>query len=373
MQALINGGLDPASSRVIANAIANAATPQFSQSRDVSDATPRDQLRMIDSDTRKYLLTNLDYSSENPYQDRLQAHPGRFNANTADHPYKGAQPVAPVPPLSQPSVRGGDYVSVDNSVQDNTPIATVGMKFGSKAGRHLRINPATKAVDAVPMQFSSPQGLVTAEIAENTNSNDIELVVRQLADKTVVLADGTSVGTKVWPDAAVASSTVFTTWAQQNLMAKTSADAVLSALGGVDSYSGTWTPQIGALTTNPTVTYSTQYGHYFKIGKFVYLTGAIQLASMASSGNGVLCIQNIPPSLAMAGTANQFIWAGNVAYMLNWTTQGPQTCYAQILTAGSPGVLVLGYHLPTTIGLITQANLSATAYVSFAVGYLAAS
>ena len=53
VQALIDGGLQPAAARVIANALANASTPQFSQSQDLSDQTPTQSLRMIDRDARK--------------------------------------------------------------------------------------------------------------------------------------------------------------------------------------------------------------------------------------------------------------------------------------------------------------------------------
>ena len=47
VQALVDGGVKPAAARVIANALANADTPQFSGTRDVQDATPTDQLRMV--------------------------------------------------------------------------------------------------------------------------------------------------------------------------------------------------------------------------------------------------------------------------------------------------------------------------------------
>ena len=77
IQALIDGGVQPAAARVIANALANASTPQFSQSRDLSDQTPTGALRMIDQSGRKYRFTNLDYSSEEPYERRLRGAPGQ--------------------------------------------------------------------------------------------------------------------------------------------------------------------------------------------------------------------------------------------------------------------------------------------------------
>lgn len=200
IQALIDGGITPAASRVIANALANAATPQFSQSRDIADATPRDQLRLIDSDTRKYLLANLDYSSEQPYQTALQSSPGQYAGGPADHPYKDSQPVAPIPPLSRNAVVGGDYITVDNNVQDSAQVSTVSLKLGTKSGVHLRINPATKSTEAVPINFNSPQGLVTASVNNSSTATNIELVVRALSTVGVVLSDGTVANVLGWLD-----------------------------------------------------------------------------------------------------------------------------------------------------------------------------
>lgn len=205
IQALIDGGIAPAASRVIANALANAATPQFSQSRDIADATPREQLRLIDGDTRKYLLTNLDYSSEAPYQTRLQSKPGQYDGGPADHPYKDSQPVAPVPALSQNSVVGGDYINVDNAVRDNAQVATVSLKLGGKNGTHLRINPSTKSVEAMPLVFNSPQGLVTASVSDDSTATNIQLVVRALTTLGVVLSDGTVANVLGWKDESVSA------------------------------------------------------------------------------------------------------------------------------------------------------------------------
>lgn len=202
IQALVDGGITPAASRIIANAIANAATPQYSRSRDIADATPRDQLRLIDGDTRKYLLTNLDYSSEDPYQSRLQSNPGRYAGGPADHPYKDSQPVQPVPPLSQNSVASGDYISVNNAVESSAPVATVSLKLGNKSGPHMRLNQSTKSVDAVPLVVQSPQGLVTGTISEDSQQTTLELVVRTLQTIGVVLSDGTIANVLGWIDGA---------------------------------------------------------------------------------------------------------------------------------------------------------------------------
>lgn len=203
MVSLVEGGLTPAAARAIANAIGNATTPQYSQSRDVADATPRDQLRLIDSDTRRYLLTNLDYSSESPYQAKLESNPGQYAGGPADHPYKDSQPVAPVPPLSQNSVTSGDYITVENVVRDSAPVAAVSLKLGVKSGPYLRINAATKSVEAVPIALNSPQGLVTGSISNDATATNIELVVRALSTLGVTLSDGTTANVLGWTDSSV--------------------------------------------------------------------------------------------------------------------------------------------------------------------------
>lgn len=198
VQALIDGGISPAAARVIANALGNASTPQFSQSRDVSDQTPGTQLRMVTSDDRKYQFQNLDFSSEDPYERTLRANPGQYVPGTSDHPYKDSQPVLPVPPLSKPRVVGGNFIKVDNSVEDNAPLTTVNLNVSQSPGSHLRLNRATNSVEAVPLEFSSPQGLVTATVEEVSGSTAIELAVRSLKSATVMLADGNTATIQYW-------------------------------------------------------------------------------------------------------------------------------------------------------------------------------
>ena len=202
VQALIDGGLGPAAARVIANALANADSPAFSNTRDVQDATPTDQLRMVTSDTRKYLLTNLDYSREPPYQARLQSSPGRYEVPTADHPYKDSQPVTPVPPLSTPTVTGGKYVEVESGIQDGAPTSSVNLSIGTVSGTHLRIRPATNSLEAVPLTVSAPQALVTASVVEQATATNIEIAVRGLNPCAVVLSDGSTAQLLVWGNSA---------------------------------------------------------------------------------------------------------------------------------------------------------------------------
>lgn len=231
IQALIDGGISPPAARVIASALANAATPQFSQSRDVSDQTPIEQLRLVTGDARKYQFPNLDYSSEEPYEKTLRANPGQYVSGYLDHPYKDSQPVLPVAPLSKSRITGGDYISVENTVEENAPQATVSLNISQRPGIHVRLNPATKSLEAVPFEFESPQGLVTAEVSEGKSSTGIQLAVRQLATISVLKADGTSAGIKSWGDPSVASQAIFTAWGQANLMSAGNATTVKANLG----------------------------------------------------------------------------------------------------------------------------------------------
>ena len=367
IQALIDGGLQPAAARVIANALANASTPQFSQSQDLSDQTPTRSLRMIDRSARKYQFTNLDYSTEEPYERRLRGAPGQYAADLSDHPYKNAQPVVPVPPLSKASIAGGDYIGVDNTVRDGAPLATVSLKLNTRAGKHLRLNPATNSVDAVPLEFNSPQGFVTADVSEDTDATSIELAVRGLKNLTVLQADGTSRGMFGWTNATVPSTTVFTPWVQQNILSKNTAADVLAALGAPAYSTGAWTPAftaIGAGAVNPSVTYnaSQTVGRWTKIGELVQVTGRISLSAMASAGTGIIVISGLPFTV-LAGQPGYA--AGAISFKGGWTTQGPDSCYAE----PSTNILVLSYHTATAVALMTQANLSAAADAIFSCAY----
>lgn len=372
VQALIDGGLQPAAARVVANALANASTPQFSQSRDLSDQTPATALRLIGPDDRRYRFTNLDYSSEEPYERRLRGNPGQFAADTSDHPYKDAQPVVPVPPLSKASITGGEYVAVDNSVKDGAPLATIGLKLNSRAGTHLRTNPATNSLDAVPLEFSSPQGLVTADVTELGDATSVELAVRGLRKLTALQSDGTSRGIFAWTDTTVPSATIFTPWIQQNVLSKSTAADVLAALGIYTS--GTWTPAITVTGTptpivQPSITYNTSLtvGRWAKLGQLVYVTGRLSLSTFAAGSGGSAVVISGLPFTVLSGQGGYA--AGVVAYKLNWVTNGPEHVYAE----AASNVLSMSYHVATGIGIVAPANLAAGSDMIFSCLYWATS
>ena len=198
VQALVGGGVSPAAARVIANALANSHTPEFSSSRDLSDQTPTDQLRLITPDTRRYQLANLDYSRERPYQSALESSPGRYVPGTSDHPYKDSQPVLPAPPLSAPRILGGSYTEISDSIVDGAQQTRVSLRISKNTGVHLRANAATNSLEVVPFEISAPQGLVTAEVAEESDRTTIQLQVRGITTQSVRLGDGSSVNAYLW-------------------------------------------------------------------------------------------------------------------------------------------------------------------------------
>lgn len=204
-QTLIEGGLAPQAARAIANAIANAHSGTFSRGRDVSDATPTDQLRMITADTRRYQLTNLDFSPAAPFQDRLSSNPGEYAGPAPDHPYKDSQPLVSAPPLSSPRVEGSDYIAVSDEVTGNSAVSRIGLRLRQQTGRHLRIDPSTKFLDALPFLASSQSGsFLSAEFQETEEGTQLVVSLRNLEKVTAMLANGDTREVFVFPEAAAA-------------------------------------------------------------------------------------------------------------------------------------------------------------------------
>lgn len=203
VQTLIEGGLAPQAARTIANALANAASPAFSKGGDTDDATPIKQLRLITSESRRYQLTNLDYSPSKPFQDRLSSNPGEYAGPSPDHPYKDSQPVTSAPPLSAPRVQANDYITVENEIESNSAVSRIGLRLRQATGKHLRIDPSTKFLDALPFlaETESPRFL-SSEITETELGTQITVSLRNLEAVDVELADGKTQQVFVFPDAA---------------------------------------------------------------------------------------------------------------------------------------------------------------------------
>lgn len=364
-QTLIEGGLTPQAARAIANALANAHSGTFSRGRDVSDTTPTEQLRLITGETRRYQLTNLDYSPTAPFQDRLSSNPGEYAGPPQDHPYKDSQPVSSDPPLSSPRVQGSDYVDVTNSVESNSAVSEVSLRLRQQTGRHLRIDQSTKFLDALPLNaISESPRFVAAEFAESDQSTDLKVSLRNLEEMSVLLSDATKRSIWAFPESA----------------ATTPADESLAGLSGAILRQGTWTPRLFCWATtasppgagtDPTATYDTTLtaGRYFRIGPWVYVNGRIVLTALSAAGNGYIGVKNLPFAVQTSE-----VFSGPVSYKNNFTGAGPTFVYAQDTTfvnatSGRTDGLVLGYHTATAVVLNTQAALSATLDFAFSCIY----
>lgn len=205
-QNLIRGGLAPQAATLIANAIANVSTPQLSQGRNSSDVTPKELLRLIDADTRRYQLTNLDYSPSQPFQDRIVSDATKFDGATDDHPYKDSQPLVDAPPLSNPRVQAGDYITVDNEVDGEAAVSRVGLRLQLQPGVHLRLDPATKSLQGIPLTARTEGKFLSAAFVESEASTDLVISIRGLTTKDVRLADGTSQNLLTWEGGSVTAA-----------------------------------------------------------------------------------------------------------------------------------------------------------------------
>jgi hypothetical protein len=122
----------------------------------------------------------------------------------------------------------------------------------------------------------------------------------------------------------------------------------------LDDYEeGTWTPSYGGATTDPTVTFSTQYGYYTKTGNVVYCNLRLTL-SAASGGTGGLRLTGLP--FTPQNLTGSFHTSG-FAYRAAWTVAGPDGGYV----INNQAFLYLFAGAVTGITALTPTNLSATA------------
>jgi hypothetical protein len=166
---LINGGVSPAAAKVISNAINNVATGRTNIGRQLADATPVKSMRMIDSDTRRYVFQNLDY----PSRDLVG---GPTTPKGTKHPYEDTQPASANPTLSTPGVRAGEFMSVATGAENAVAQATVSLNVKQMGGQHARLNHATGVVEAVPFLVEfEPKGLLEAEVVEEAGRTVIKI------------------------------------------------------------------------------------------------------------------------------------------------------------------------------------------------------
>ena len=88
-----------------------------------------------------------------------------------------------------------------------------------------------------------------------------------------------------------------------------------------DYETGTFTPTFTASTTDPTVTYSSQYGEYVKIGDVVHFQVYFRVTE-TSAGSGNLKISGLPFTSKNGNTYGGM----QVSFLLNWSgSGGPET------------------------------------------------
>jgi len=167
---LVDGGLSPAAAKVISNAISNVATGRTNIGRQLADATPSQSMRLIDSDTRRYVLTNLDY----PTPPRGAG--GPTLPKNIKHPYEGSQPASANPTLNTPGVKGGSFVAVASGAENEVAQAEVSLNVTKRGGQHARLTESTGAVEAVPISVEfEPKGIMEAVVVEEAGRTVIKI------------------------------------------------------------------------------------------------------------------------------------------------------------------------------------------------------
>lgn len=175
-KSLIDGGLTPAAAKVISNALANLATGRTNIGRQLADATPTDRMRMVDADTRRYVLTNLDHPADDPFRSRIRNTASQFTPRTSPHPYQDSQPASSNPTLATPNVSGGPFVSVSTSTSNEVAQAGVTLNVKNAGGQHARLNPATGEIEAVPIRVEiEPKGFMEGSVEETPQGTVIKL------------------------------------------------------------------------------------------------------------------------------------------------------------------------------------------------------
>lgn len=173
---LVDGGLSPALAKIISNAIDNAATARLSIGSNTADATPTGQMRLIDADSRKYLLTNLDHPTDSPFRKSVRNRGARYAPRDTSHPYADSQPASTNPRIDTQAVKAGRYVSVDPARTNEVSQSEVTLNVKPMGGAHARLNPATGAVESVPISVQfEPEGLLEGDVVEEAGRTVIKI------------------------------------------------------------------------------------------------------------------------------------------------------------------------------------------------------
>ena len=187
-----------------------------------------------------------------------------------------------------------------NSVTEETETALTGILKGNGE----TVVQAVAGTDyAIPEQVNAKQNTITAHgILKGDGSGGVSTAVagtdyatpEQLngkLDKTGGTINGAL-------DIANAGSLKFLNPNMQGMMLKTNVDGVVcEATPGTDydkAEIGTWTPVLqGYSGTTPTVSYSSRYGDYMKIGNMVWFRCGIN-ATISNAGTGYAAVSGLP-------------------------------------------------------------------------------
>lgn len=130
---------------------------------------------------------------------------------------------------------------------------------------------------------------------------------------------------------------------------------------------GDWTPIWLGTTTNPTVTYTAQQGHYVRVGGMVTFTGTITISAVGVAGAGNLRLGGLPFTISSNQGYRGSMFFG---YAFGFTANTPT---AGIPIASTTAVGLFGYNAAdarTDRATFTLASaLTATTVVFFAGSY----
>jgi len=119
----------------------------------------------------------------------------------------------------------------------------------------------------------------------------------------------------------------------------------------LDDYEeGTWTPTITRNTTNPTITYTNQFGNYVKIGKLVYVSCQVSWSANTGGSGAVYYISGLPFTNSNTGSSySQTVMQdfGGITF------SGGATQFGGYVGANDTKVILTSGGSATTSGLVT--------------------
>jgi hypothetical protein len=135
-----------------------------------------------------------------------------------------------------------------------------------------------------------------------------------------------------------------------------------------DYEEGTWTPAFTRTISAPTVSYSSRDGRYTKIGRLVYLSGAIETISQ-SGGSGFYGITGMP--FPISGFENGYSGAG-IGQSSGFTLPGSPAGTQLLLNFSSSGggyIFFLAAYNNGTASVTMSTGIASVFYIAFSIVY----